>query len=219
MARGKFNQKRGGGRSFSKHLVLNEEGTAVSVDKWGKKKEEEEEDSDEEESEEESEEEESEEEVVAGTSQAQQSELSRAERKQMKKDKKAQDAQKAEGSDEDEDQDPLFANPNIAAGKKMDLSSLSAPRTLSRREKDEKAAKEAKEKYWKQERQIRPRQTWLALLRSALIARQQLLNVKQRQMLKPQRSKLRERKPQRRGKRNGMYRCSWYHTLQRGLLV
>jgi len=140
------------GNIFSKNLVLNEEGTAVSADKWtprGKNKVEEEEESDEEESEEEEfEEEESEEEATGGTSQAQQPELTRAQRKQMKKDKK-QVGQKDDESEEDADQDPLFANPNIAVGKKMDISSLSAPRELSRRERDEKAAKEAKERYWK----------------------------------------------------------------------
>jgi hypothetical protein len=102
----------------------------------GKKKDEDNSDEEEEEeSEEESEEEESEEEEAGtGTGSAPQPVLSRAERKQMKKDKKNQ-AQKDEEDEEDEDQDPLLANPNTAVGKKMNLSSLSAPRELSRRER------------------------------------------------------------------------------------
>lgn len=32
--RGKFKQKRGGGRTFSRNLVLNEDGIAVEADKW-----------------------------------------------------------------------------------------------------------------------------------------------------------------------------------------
>ena len=54
----------------------------------------------------------------------------------MKKQKK-QAAQKKGDDDEEEDsdQDPLFANPNTAVGKKMNISDLSAPRQLSRRER------------------------------------------------------------------------------------
>lgn len=52
----------------------------------------------------------------------------------MKKSKKTQGAQKGE-DDSDEDQDPLLRNPNIAAGKKLAISDLSAPRELSRRER------------------------------------------------------------------------------------
>ena len=37
--------------------------------------------------------------------------------------------------DSDDDQDPLLANPNVAVGKKMNISDLNAPRQLSRRER------------------------------------------------------------------------------------
>ena len=57
----------------------------------------------------------------------------------MKKKKKELAAQKAKGDDgeddDDSDQDPLLANPNLAVGKKMNISDLSAPRQLSRRER------------------------------------------------------------------------------------
>ena len=100
-------------------------------------------------------------------------ELSRTERRELKK-KKAQAAQakkQANGGDEDEDEeddDPLLVNPNHAAGKRMNLADLSAPRELTRRERyviwfplsfigvcfmdayrEEKEKKEAKERYWK----------------------------------------------------------------------
>ncbi|OBZ74557.1 hypothetical protein A0H81_05428 [Grifola frondosa] len=169
----------------SKHLVLDENGTAVSTDKWyilvnvfvclispgivravrGKRNDEEDDSDDDDEEEEEEEEEESEEEAPGGGSTAQ-PELSRTERRELKK-KKAQAKQQAEvENDEDqEDQDPLFTNPNIAAGKRMNLADLGAPRELHAREvctsliqvvvlskeyhREEKEKKEAKERYWK----------------------------------------------------------------------
>jgi len=147
MARGGFKQKRGGGRSFSKNLVLDEHGTAVSTDKprrRGKKEDDsdDDDDSDEEEEEEEEEEDSDEEEDPKA-------ELTRAERKALKKNQKAKaDAEeKAEGSDIDND--PLLANPNTSVGKRLNIADLSAPRQLSRREREAKDAKDAKERYWK----------------------------------------------------------------------
>ncbi|KAJ7146137.1 casein kinase substrate phosphoprotein PP28-domain-containing protein [Mycena epipterygia] len=141
---GKFKQKRGGGRNFSKNLVLDENGTAVSTDKprvrrgMG-----DEEGSDEESEEEEEEEEESEEEEpAAGGSAEPQPELSRAERKELKKKQAA--AKQGQGSDEDED----LINPNHV-GKKMNISDLGAPRELSRREREQKEKQDAKDRYWK----------------------------------------------------------------------
>ncbi|KAH9837701.1 casein kinase substrate phosphoprotein PP28-domain-containing protein [Rhodofomes roseus] len=147
MARGGYKVKRGGGRSFSKHLELDENGTAVSTDKkWVRRDKAVDEESDEESEEEE--EEESEEEPAEATSSNQpQQELTRAERRELKK-KKGQQKQDGE-EDEDSDQDPLLANPNIAAGKKLAISDIGAPRELTRRERDEKEKKEAKERYWK----------------------------------------------------------------------
>lgn len=60
----------------------------------------------------------------------------------------------------------MLANPNIAVGKRLNISDLSAPRELSRRERyvpsrflnkhvlihadsEEKEKKDAKERYWK----------------------------------------------------------------------
>lgn len=121
---------------------------------------EEEEESSEEEEEEESEEEESEEEAPT----EQQAELTRAERRELKK-KQKQKPQQKDGDEEEEDDDPLLANTNRAIGKKLNISDLSAPRELTRKERyavsihpsisysmlyrEAKAAKEAKEKYWK----------------------------------------------------------------------
>ena len=54
-------------------------------------------------------------------------------------------------TEEEEDDDPLLTNPNRTAGKRLAISDLSAPRELSRREREEKEKKEAKERYWKVE--------------------------------------------------------------------
>jgi hypothetical protein len=85
---------------------------------------------DEDKEEEESEEEESdEEEAPAGASQQQQ-ELSRADRKALKKQGKKKET--AEG--EDEDDDPLLANPNRTVGR-MKISDLNASREPTRKER------------------------------------------------------------------------------------
>ncbi|KZT03305.1 uncharacterized protein LAESUDRAFT_729339 [Laetiporus sulphureus 93-53] len=169
MARGGYKLKRGGGRNFSKHLVLDENGTAVAVDRWGaREKRESDNDSEEEEESEEETDEESDEAPVTGSS-AQQPELSRVERKEIKKKKALAKQKQEEESDEDEEgRDPLLANPNIAT-KKMNIADLDAPRELSRRERDEKEKKEAKERYWKLHEQGKTDQAKADLARLAKI--------------------------------------------------
>ncbi|KAF9497430.1 hypothetical protein BDN71DRAFT_612969 [Pleurotus eryngii] len=124
---GKFKQKRGGGRNFSKVMTLDENGTAVSQDKrWARRGDDDEEkDSDDEEEEDEEDEEESSEEEEEGAE---------AEQKQ----------QQAAADDEDAD----LINPNHVT-KKMNISDLSAPRELTRREREQKEKKEAQDRYWK----------------------------------------------------------------------
>ncbi|KAJ6463494.1 casein kinase substrate phosphoprotein PP28-domain-containing protein [Mycena sanguinolenta] len=145
---GKFKQKRGGGRNFSKNMVLDENGTAVSTDKrWASRdKNDDDDDSDDESEEEESEEEESEEETAAGGSSAQaEPELSRTERRELKKKQAA--AKQAKGAEADEEDEDLI-NPNHV-GKKLNISDIGAPRELSRREREQKEKQEAKDRYWK----------------------------------------------------------------------
>ncbi|KAJ7756288.1 casein kinase substrate phosphoprotein PP28-domain-containing protein [Mycena metata] len=140
---GKFKQKRGGGRNFSKNLVLDENGTAVSTDKrWAPRKNDEDGSDDEDEEEEEESEEESEEEPpAAGGSAEPQPELSRAERKELKKKQAA--AKAAPEDDEDED----LINHNHVT-KKMNISDIGT-KELTRREREQKEKQEAKERYWK----------------------------------------------------------------------
>ncbi|KAG2131658.1 casein kinase substrate phosphoprotein PP28-domain-containing protein [Suillus clintonianus] len=145
---GKFKTKRGGGRNFSKHLEIDENGTAVSLDKrWAPRGQEGEADSDEdneleeEEEEEDDEEEEGEGEEASGS--AAQPELSRAERKALKK--KQLEQKQPEGEDE---ADADLINPNHVE-KKMNISDLGAPRELTRREREAKEKQEAKDRYWK----------------------------------------------------------------------
>ncbi|KAJ3861569.1 casein kinase substrate phosphoprotein PP28-domain-containing protein [Lentinula novae-zelandiae] len=146
---GKFKTKRGGGRQFSKNMVLDENGTAVSTDKrW--RKDADGSGSDEEEEEEESEEESEEEEEAE---EADKSELSRAERKELKKKQAAEKMKQKQkeagggGADDSEDDSDLI-NPNHVKSK-MNISDLSAPRELSRKEREAKDKKEAQDKYWK----------------------------------------------------------------------
>ncbi|KAJ7452100.1 casein kinase substrate phosphoprotein PP28-domain-containing protein [Mycena galericulata] len=144
---GKFKQKRGGGRNFSKNMVLDENGTAVSTDKrWERRGKDDEGDDSEEESEEESSEEESSEEEVpaAGGSAEPQPELSRAERKELKK---KQAAAKQKANEEDPEDEDLINHNHV--GKKMNISDLGAPKELSRREREQKEKQEAKDRYWK----------------------------------------------------------------------
>jgi len=141
---GKYKTKRGGGRQFSKNMVLDENGTAVSTDKrWNKDKDADGSGSD---IEEEDEEEEEEEEESGEEQDSNQPELSRAERKELKRKQAADKKKQADGDDEEEDSD--LVNPNHVKTK-MNISDLGAPRELSRKEREAKEKKEAQDKYWK----------------------------------------------------------------------
>ncbi|TFK95272.1 casein kinase substrate phospho protein PP28-domain-containing protein [Pterulicium gracile] len=153
---GKFKQKRGGGRSFSKNMTLDENGTAVGEDRRRRRRpgdEDLEEDSDEDDSSEEEEEEEgsgSEEE----SGEEDKPEMTRAERKALKKQeaekkkpKPKASTSKADG-DGSEDDDSDLINPNHVKTK-LNISDLGGSRELSRREREQKEKQEAKEKYWK----------------------------------------------------------------------
>ncbi|KAG8817397.1 hypothetical protein FRC19_011369 [Serendipita sp. 401] len=143
---GKYKQKRGGGRSFSRDLVVNEDGIAVAADEWRRQKNKgpsiEEESDEEEEKEEEQDEDESsdsdEEEEdgdgpkripVAGPSNASGSSVneSRANRKADKK-------QKKQGQQVDEE-DKDLVNPNRLPMKNLTIADVGAPRELSRKER------------------------------------------------------------------------------------
>ncbi|KDQ55928.1 hypothetical protein JAAARDRAFT_36704 [Jaapia argillacea MUCL 33604] len=150
--RGKFKTKRGGGRNFSKHIgAADGEDSTAAMDKWAARGEnDDEEDSDEEEdSEEGSEEEESEDDglTVPGSSSTApkpgEPELTREERRQLKKQAKG----KKDGDGETED--PYLVNANHAAGKNLSISDLSAPREMTRREREQKEKDDAKERWWK----------------------------------------------------------------------
>ncbi|KAJ3775786.1 casein kinase substrate phosphoprotein PP28-domain-containing protein [Lentinula raphanica] len=152
---GKFKTKRGGGRQFSKHMVLDENGTAVSTDKRWRDKDDDGSGSDdeEEEDEEEEEEEESEEEEEEEAEDSNKPELSRAERKELKKKQAAEKVKQKQkqaggGDQEDSEDDSDLINPNHVKNK-MNISDLSAPRELSRKEREAKQKKEAQDKYWK----------------------------------------------------------------------
>jgi len=168
MARGRGrNIKRGGGRNFSKHLELNEEGTAVAVDPRKRDAEDDEDDEEgEEEEEEESEEEESEEEGVPPAAATQQQELSRADRKALKKQGKKKEV--VDEEDDDEDEDPLLANPNRTVGR-MKISDLEAPREPTRKEREAKEKAEAKDRYMKLHVQGKTEQAQKDLARLAKI--------------------------------------------------
>jgi len=140
---GKFKTKRGGGRNFSKHLEIDENGTAVSTDKrWARTEDSsgDSEEQSEEDEEEESEEEEEEDTAAAGGSN--QPEVSRAERRELKK----KQAAAKQGSDEDEDKDLINTN---HVEKKLNIADLGKDRQLSRREREQKEKQEAKDRYWK----------------------------------------------------------------------
>ncbi|KAG8703355.1 hypothetical protein FRC08_002922 [Ceratobasidium sp. 394] len=160
---GKFKQKRGGGRSFSRDMVLDSDGIASGTDRRAsrRKKQQDEEDEDEEEEEEEDEDEDEEEEdddeeeEEEAPSSSAQPELSRAERKALKKKQGAKQKGgaigtiKEAGSGEESQDDSDLVNPNHVAMKNLSISDISAPRELTRREREAKEAKEAKERYWK----------------------------------------------------------------------
>ncbi|CAE6479124.1 unnamed protein product [Rhizoctonia solani] len=143
---GKFKQKRGGGRSFSRDMVLDSEGVASGTDRRAnrRKKQGEEGDDDEKEDgegedEDDDEEEEEEEEDDAGPSESQ-PEISRAERKALKKQQGSKQKGKGigtikEGSGEDSEDDSDLVNPNHVQMKNLSISDVGAPRELSRRER------------------------------------------------------------------------------------
>ncbi|KAN0141816.1 Casein kinase substrate phosphoprotein PP28 domain containing protein [Lactarius tabidus] len=152
---GKFKTKRGGGRSFSRNMTLDADGTAVGEPRHRTRRaiaEDEENDDDDEEEEDEEEDEDSDDEedededeeggpsAVPG-----QPEISRAERRELKRKQAAEQAAKLAEGGEDED---LLVNPNRVT-KKLNISDLSAPRELTRREREQKEKQEAKERYWK----------------------------------------------------------------------
>lgn len=115
-------------------------------------------------------------------------ELTRAERRELKK--KADEAKRGEGANKDDDGDggdDLIANPNHIT-KKLNISDLSAPRELTRRERyvpgpvshtpalfvlttppfflvrrEQKEKKEAKERYWKVNALVRSLVDFLSL--------------------------------------------------------
>ncbi|KAG8699401.1 hypothetical protein FRC08_005331 [Ceratobasidium sp. 394] len=157
---GKFKQKRGGGRSFSRDMVLDSDGIASGTDRRAsrRKKQQDEEGEDEEEEEEDEEDEEDdeeEEEEEEAPSSSAQPELSRAERKALKKKQGAKQKGgaigtiKEAGSGEESQDDSDLVNPNHVAMKNLSISDISAPRELTRREREAKESKEAKERYWK----------------------------------------------------------------------
>ena len=152
---GKYKAKRGGGRSFSKNMVLDENGIASSTDRRRPRRGEGEavDDSDKEEDEEEEddEEDEDEEEEEDEEAEAGKPELTRAERRELKRKqaiaKQAAKAPlKAEGNDDDEDNEDLI-NPNHVQ-KKLNISDIGS-QPMSRREREAKEKQEAKERYWK----------------------------------------------------------------------
>ncbi|KAF8259724.1 casein kinase substrate phosphoprotein PP28-domain-containing protein [Lactarius quietus] len=131
---GKFKTKRGGGRNFSRDMVLDADGVASGEPRRALQEEDVDEDDEEEEDEdEEDEDDDDDDDDEAGLSAAPgDPELSRVERRELKKKQAAEQAAKAEG--EDGDEDDLLVNPNRVT-KKLNISDLSAPRELTRRER------------------------------------------------------------------------------------
>ncbi|KAI0298464.1 casein kinase substrate phosphoprotein PP28-domain-containing protein [Multifurca ochricompacta] len=129
MARGsgKFKTKRGGGRSFSRSFSIDENGTAVGEDR--RRRNTLEEDSDED-----------------GVSAFARKEIIKRQNGQQATTPKK--ANKDGDEDGDVDKDDLIANPNRIT-KKLNISDLSAPRELSRKEREQKEKQEAKDRYWK----------------------------------------------------------------------
>lgn len=158
MGRGRSTFTRGGGRSFSRDMVVDENGVASGKDRRARKKVGDsedpniEEESDEEESEDDDDEEDEEEGTSgrpgpSGSAPAE-AELSRVERKALKK-KQTEDRTKAQ----QEEEDPDFVNPNRAPAKNLAIADLGAPRELTRREREAKEKQEAKERYLKLHRE------------------------------------------------------------------
>jgi hypothetical protein len=150
----------------SRHLTLDENGTAVSMDRrcasfrpligsyhskriflsffffFESRSRRDVQDEDEDDEDEEEDDEEDEEEDEGEEEGLDEPEVTRAERRELKKKQAAEGASKAQdekqdnGADGDEggDEDALFANPNHVT-KKLNISDLSAPRQLTRRER------------------------------------------------------------------------------------
>ncbi|KAJ3535103.1 hypothetical protein NMY22_g6636 [Coprinellus aureogranulatus] len=161
---GKFKQKRGGGRNFSKHLDVNEDASNFGNHRSRNR----DDDDSEEDSEEESEEEEEDDEEESGDEAggADQPELTRAERKALKK-KQAEEKLKKKQEEEGDDEDADLINPNHVT-KQLKISDL-GNRELSRREREEKEKKEAKERYWKLHTQGKTQEAKTDLARLAKI--------------------------------------------------
>ncbi|CAE6459163.1 unnamed protein product [Rhizoctonia solani] len=156
---GKFKQKRGGGRSFSRDMVLDSDGVASGTDPRANRRkkleqESDEDDDDESGEEEEDEDDEEEESDGAGPSELAQPEMTRAERKALKKQQGTKQKGKGigtikEGSEEGSEDDSDLINPNRVPMKNLSISDVGAPRELSRREREAKEKKEAEDRYWK----------------------------------------------------------------------
>jgi len=151
MARGKTRgSRRGGGHTFSRDLELDENGVAVSTGRDKRFTKRRDEDDDEEVEEEESTEEESDDDAgpsvsTPSASAAPGETMSRAERKALKQAAK----KKPNGEEKDEDEDADLINPNRSLQTSSGTPDLSAPRELSRREREAKEKKEAAERYRK----------------------------------------------------------------------
>jgi len=146
---GKFKTNRGGGRNFSKDMVLDSDGTAVSRARLVRRDNDDGDDDDDDSDvqEESEEEEESGEEGEEGATTSGQPELSRIERRELKKKQAAEkQAQKTPADENEEDADLI--NPNHVE-KKLNISDLSAPRELTRKEREAKQKQEAEKHYWK----------------------------------------------------------------------
>jgi len=191
MARGRGGKaKRGGGHSFSKDLVLNEDGIEVSHERRGSARKRAEEDAnrgsddsaeESESTEEEEEEEEAAPQPTASTSEPQDPLALRAAKKAQKQAAKAKAAggkSKApgigneEGDEEEEDDTEDLINPNHATPKTFKAADLSAPKELNRREREAKDKKEAQDRYWKLHAAGKTEQAKTDLARLAAIRKQ-----------------------------------------------
>ncbi|KAF8841055.1 hypothetical protein BDN67DRAFT_989992 [Paxillus ammoniavirescens] len=147
---GKFKTKRGGGRNFSKDMVLDSDGTAVSRARLSRRDNDDDDNDDDDsdvQEEEEEEEEESGEEEEEGATASGQPELTRIERRELKKKQAAEKQAQKNPADENEEDADLI-NPNHVE-KKLNISDLSAPRELTRKEREAKQKQEAEKHYWK----------------------------------------------------------------------
>ncbi|KAF8637117.1 hypothetical protein AX17_003021 [Amanita inopinata Kibby_2008] len=142
---GKYKQRRGGGRNFSRNMAFDQHGAEGADNAPSERRGDRDAtgSDDDEDEEEEVEEEEEDEDEDGEDEDGEKSDLTRAQRKELKK-QQAAEKQKADG----EEEDPDFINPNHVT-KKMTISDLNSPRELTRREREQKAKQEAKDSYWK----------------------------------------------------------------------